>query len=182
MAVTLSSLNRLSEFFHSWFICKFAVKWPLKMPPHRTRVATLPCEIYVQVIAMLKNCVNKPSRKTQTAMQDSSTENYSGKNTRLMMWPLFNSITDRMWLPQQRKKASQQNPFAHHQVQSQSLMVLVGKSKSVYPILWNKSKSMQQQLPTAVSCHTQDIWQVLNLSAGHCQGTQSAWGNRLSFL
>jgi len=55
------------------------------MPPHRTRVATLPCEICVQVIAMLKNCVNKPSLKTQTAMQDSSTENYSGKNTRLMM-------------------------------------------------------------------------------------------------
>ena len=55
------------------------------MPPHRTRVVTLPCEICVQVIAMLKNRVNKPSRKTQTAMQDFATENYSGKNTRLMM-------------------------------------------------------------------------------------------------
>jgi len=34
---------------------------------------------------MVKNCVNKLPRKTQTAMQDSSTENCSGKNTRLVM-------------------------------------------------------------------------------------------------
>jgi len=34
---------------------------------------------------MLKNCMNKLPRKTQTAMQDASTENYSQKKTRLMM-------------------------------------------------------------------------------------------------
>jgi len=78
--------DRFSKFFHCLiFSCTFALKWSVKMPPHRTRVVTLPCEICVQVIAMLKNRVNKPSRKTQTAMQDFATENYSGKNTSLMM-------------------------------------------------------------------------------------------------
>jgi len=33
----------------------------------------------VQEIAMLTNCVNKLPRNSQTATQDSSTENYSSK-------------------------------------------------------------------------------------------------------
>jgi len=51
----------------------------IKDPIQLKRVATLPCEICVQEIAMLKNCMNKLSHKTQIAMQDSSTENYSQK-------------------------------------------------------------------------------------------------------
>jgi len=46
---------------------KFAVKCFIEDPPNRKRVATLPWEIRVQEIAMLKNCVNKLARKTQTA-------------------------------------------------------------------------------------------------------------------
>jgi len=46
-----------------------------KIPPHFKCIATLPCEICVQEIVMLKNCVNKLPRKSQTAMQDSSAEN-----------------------------------------------------------------------------------------------------------
>jgi len=41
---------------------------------------------------------------------------------------------------------------------------------------------MQQQLTTAVSCYTQDLWRVLHLSAGQCPGAQSAWDNQLSCL
>ena len=51
----------------------------IKDPIQLKYIATLPCEICVQEIAMLKNCVNKLSRKTRIAMQDSSTENYSQK-------------------------------------------------------------------------------------------------------
>jgi len=36
-------------------------------PPNLKRVATLPWEIRVHEIAMLKNCVNTLARKTQTA-------------------------------------------------------------------------------------------------------------------
>lgn len=49
IAVTPSDLNG----------SKFAVKWLLKIPPHLKCIATLPCEIYVQEIALLMNCVNK---------------------------------------------------------------------------------------------------------------------------
>jgi len=52
---------------------------------HLKRVATLPCEICVQEIAMLKNCVNKLPRKTPTVVGYLSTENYSGKITPLMI-------------------------------------------------------------------------------------------------
>jgi len=34
-------------------------KLQLKIPPHFKRVVTLPCEICLQEIVMLKNCINK---------------------------------------------------------------------------------------------------------------------------
>jgi len=79
MAVTHEILADFQNSFTGWFSNIFAVKWLLKIPPHVKCVATLPCEICVQEIAMLTNCVNKLPCKTQTAMQDSSTENYSRK-------------------------------------------------------------------------------------------------------
>jgi len=55
------------------------------IPPQLKRVATLPCEICLQEIVILKNCMNELSRKTQTAIQDSAAENCIGKNTCLTM-------------------------------------------------------------------------------------------------
>jgi len=45
-----------------------------EVPPHLKHIAALPCEICVQEIAILKNCVNKQLRKTHAAIQDSATE------------------------------------------------------------------------------------------------------------
>ena len=44
MTTILSNLNRFTFFFTGRFLSKFAVKWILKIPPHRASVATLPCE------------------------------------------------------------------------------------------------------------------------------------------
>ena len=44
MTTILSNLNRFTIFFTGRFLSKFAVKWILKIPPHRASVATLPCE------------------------------------------------------------------------------------------------------------------------------------------
>ena len=41
--------------------------------------------VCLQEIVMLKNCVNKLPRKTQTAIQDSAAENCSRRNTCLTM-------------------------------------------------------------------------------------------------
>jgi len=49
------------------------------IPPHLKGIATLPSEICVQEITMLKHWMNKVTWKTQTAMQDSSTKNCSRK-------------------------------------------------------------------------------------------------------
>jgi len=58
----------------------------LKISPHVKRVATLRCEICLQEIVMLNNCVNKLPRKTHTAIQDPAAEkNCNRKNTCLMM-------------------------------------------------------------------------------------------------
>jgi len=48
-------------------------------PTHLKRVATLPCEICLQEIVLLKNCVNKLPRKTQTTIQDLAAKNCSQK-------------------------------------------------------------------------------------------------------
>jgi len=34
---------------------------------------------------------------------------------------------------------------------------------------------MKQQFTTAVSCHIQDLWRVLHLSAGRCPGDRAHW-------
>jgi len=44
MTVILSNPNRFTNFFTGRFLCKFAVKWILKIPSHLAYVATLPCE------------------------------------------------------------------------------------------------------------------------------------------
>ena len=104
---THGSNSRFSKFFHctGWFSSKFAVKCLLKIPSHLKRVATLPCEICVQEIAMLKNCMNKLPCKIPL-------QKIAVKNTRLMMWVLrtriyiyeaTHRITDCTQLPQQRK-------------------------------------------------------------------------------
>jgi len=49
------------------------------IPPHLKSIATLPCEICLQEIVMLRNCTNKLPLKTQTAIQDSAAENCSRK-------------------------------------------------------------------------------------------------------
>jgi len=72
---------------------------------------------------MLKNCVNKLPRKTQTAMQDSATENCTRKKTRPTMWALRNSLTIRFfpsnpqnnWLPQQTKTLRSKVRFPRHE-------------------------------------------------------------------
>jgi len=51
----------------------------INFPPHHKRTATLPCEIGLEEIIMFKNCRNKLPHKTQTAMEDSATEDCSQK-------------------------------------------------------------------------------------------------------
>jgi len=56
-------------------------------------------------------------------------------NSLTRRYPATLKITDCTQLPQQTKKTSQQNPFAHHQrlvKVSDGLMLSVGKTKSVY--------------------------------------------------
>ena len=91
---------------------------------------------------MLTNCVSKLPRKTQTAMQDSSTENYSRKilvyndvsisKKYIYIYRATHRITDCTQPPQQRR--THRSKIRSHiiNVQSQSMMVLIGKSKSVY--------------------------------------------------
>jgi len=42
----------------------------LKIPPHLKRVATVPCEICLQEIFMLKNCMNKLPRTLDSASEN----------------------------------------------------------------------------------------------------------------
>jgi len=67
------------------------------------------------------------------------------------------------------KKTSQQNPFAHHQRSVKVSDDVSWQDKIGLHQFDNlrQVKLMWQQLTTAVnSCHTQDIWRVLHLSAG----------------
>jgi len=78
-----------------------------------------------------------------------------------------------MHLPQQTKKTSQQNSFTHYQ----RLMMSVGKTKIGLHQFNNYLSQVKiivttQQLTTADSCHTRDIWRVLHLSAGQCPDTE----------
>ena len=41
MSLLLSNLSRFKEVFTGWFLCKFAVKRILRIPPHLVCVATL---------------------------------------------------------------------------------------------------------------------------------------------
>jgi len=67
---------------------------------------------------MLKNCVNKLARMTQTAIQDSAGENCSRKNTCVTMSALRNSLT-RKYLPSNPHIAAattkKKDFTAHHQ-------------------------------------------------------------------
>ena len=135
---------------------KFAIEWKLKIPPNLKRVATLSCEICLQEIAMHENCVNcvnKLPRNTQTAMQEPL--KIVVKNTRLMMWALWNSLTRRYFPSNLQNNCLHAAAAAETRlcskilshiinVQSQSLMMLVGKTKSVYTsliIIYAKLKS-----------------------------------------
>jgi len=53
--------------FTEWLISKAAESWLLNIPAHLKPVATLPCEILMLKIAMLKNWMKK------AAVQDSAT-------------------------------------------------------------------------------------------------------------
>jgi len=44
MTIILSNVNRFKKKFTGRLLGKFAVKWILKVPPHLSYVATLPCE------------------------------------------------------------------------------------------------------------------------------------------
>jgi len=153
---THGSNSRFSKFFHcaGWFSSKFAVKCLLKIAPHLKHVATLPCEICVQEIAMLKNCMNKLSHNIQQPAKEVTQcwckiyplKIIVKKITRIMIWALFNSLTRRYLLsnPQNNwlnaaaatKKMLRSKILLHiSNIHSQSLVVLVSKSKSVYTSL-----------------------------------------------
>jgi len=75
---------------------------------------------------------------------------------------------------QQRKKTSQQNPFAHHQhsvTVSDDVRMQVKISLHQFDIYLSQVKI---NVKTVNNSHTQDIWRFLRLSAGQCPGTQSA--------
>jgi len=79
-----------------------------------------------------------------------------------------------MQLLRQRRKTSQLNPFAHHQ---RSVTVSDDVSWQVKIGLHQFDNYLSQvkiNVKTVNNSHTQDIWRVLRLSAGHCPGTQSA--------
>jgi len=79
-----------------------------------------------------------------------------------------------MQLLQQRRKTPQQNPFAHHE---RSVTVSDNFSWQVKIGLHQFDNYLSQvkiNVKTVNNSHTQDIWQVLRLSAGQCPGTQSA--------
>ena len=88
-------------------------------------------------------------------------------------------IIDCTQLLQQRKKCFAAKSFCTwSSTFSQSLMVSVSKSKSVYAsLIIVLAKSTWQQLIRAVSCHTQNLLRVLHLSAGQCPGAHNAWDN-----
>jgi len=79
-----------------------------------------------------------------------------------------------MQLSQQRRKTSQQNPFAHYQrsvTVSDAVRMQVKIGLHQFDIYLSQVKI---SLKTVNNGHTQDIWRFLHLSAGQCPGTQSA--------
>jgi len=118
---------------------------------------------------------NYHTRLKPTAMQNLCTENYSRKNTCIVMWVLFNSLK-RRYLPinpqnnwlcaaiATKKNTSQQNPFAHHQ---RSVTVSDDVSWQVKIGLHQFDNCLSQvktDVTTAVSCHTQISGKSLSFS------------------
>jgi len=115
-------------------------------PPHLKRVAALPCEICLQEIVILKNCVDKLPRKTQTAIQDSPAENFSRKNylTNDMSTVKFadekilpsNSHNNWLYAAAATNKKGLCNKILSHIINVQwKFLTTVGKTKSVYTSL-----------------------------------------------
>jgi len=88
---------------------------------------------------MLKNCVNKLPRKTQAAMQDSDTENCSQRYSSNYVSITFadEKQPQNNWLYAAAATKRLYSKILSHiiNVQSQSLMMLVAKSISVYTSL-----------------------------------------------
>jgi len=85
-------------------------------------------------------------------------------------------ITDCTRLAQQTKKTSQQNPFAHHHHSVKVSDDVSWQDKIGLHQFDNYLSQVKINITTVNnSCflHTQDIWQVLHLSAGQCQDTPS---------
>ena len=128
------------------------------IPPHLKCAATLPCEICVQEIAMFKNCVNINchARHIQWNVVEKilvqCCTHYSIHRQEDICWATHR-ITDCTQLPQQRKKLCSKILLHIINVQLQSSMVLVGKSKLNYTSLiilsklsQNRCNNSQQQL------------------------------------
>jgi len=76
-----------------------------------------------------------------------------------------------MQLSQQRRKTSQQNPFAHHQhsvTVSDDVRMQVKIGLHQFDIYRSQVKI---NVKTVNNSHTQDIWRFLHLSAGQFPGT-----------
>jgi len=110
------------------------------------------------------------------------------RNTHLMMWALCNSLTRDIYPVTHRihvltvcsyrnKEKTLHSKILSHIINSQlqSLMLLVGKSKSVCTSYLSQVKV---NVKTVKNSHTQDIWRVLSLSAGQCHRVRET----ISFL
>ena len=115
------------------------------------------------------------------------------KNTHLIMWTICNSLT-RRYLPSNSqnnwlyaaaatkkdstaKSFRTSSTFSHIVSDDVSWQVKIGLHQ-----FDNYLSQVKINVKTVNNSHTQDIWRVLRLSAGHCPGTQSAWDNQLSCL
>jgi len=68
-----------------------------------------------------------------------------------------------MQLPQQRRKAPQQNPFAHHQYSVTVSDDVSWQVKICLPQFDNYLSQVKIIVETVNNSHTQDIWRFLHL-------------------
>jgi len=97
---------------------------------------------------MLKNYVNKLPRKTQSAMQDSATENCSRKNTPIMMRALCNSLTIKYY------RSNPQNNWLYAAAATnkpgiERVQALAGISRLGYVVIANETRALIANPPNS---------------------------------
>jgi len=97
---------------------------------------------------MLKNYVNKLPRKTQSAMQDSATENCSRKNTPIMMRALCNSLT-RKYLRSNPQNNWLYAAAARNKPWIERVQALAGISRSGYVVIANETRALIANPPNS---------------------------------